>query len=69
MRLFTSMGCSSTSKPATVARAFRGRKETGENAHGGGFPGAVGAEKAHDLALLHFERDVVHRQQCGRISS
>ena len=37
-----------------------GRQEAGEHAHGGGFTGAVGPEKAYDLALFHFEGDVVY---------
>ena len=37
-----------------------GREEAGEDAHRGGFPGAVGAEEADDLALFHLEGDVVY---------
>ena len=36
-----------------------GRQEAGENAHGGGFPGAVRAEEADDLPLFHFKGDIV----------
>ena len=45
--------------------AFRRRKEAGQNAHGRGFPGAVRSEKADDLALLHFKRNVIHRERAG----
>ena len=40
--------------------ARRGRQEAGEDPHGGGLPGAVGAQEAHDLPLFDFEGDVVH---------
>ena len=40
--------------------AGRGREEAGEDAHRGGFPGAVRAEEADDLALFHLEGDVVY---------
>ena len=56
-------GCSSTSKPATLAVAGRGREEAGQDAHRGGLPGAVGAEEADDLALFHLEGDVVYRDR------
>jgi hypothetical protein len=36
------------------------REKAGKHAHGGGFAGAVGAEEAHNLALLDLKRDVVH---------
>ena len=47
-------------KTGDVGRALRRRQEAGEDAHGGGLPGAVGAEEADDLAFFHLEGDVVH---------
>jgi hypothetical protein len=44
-------------------RALRGRQVAGQDAHGGGLPGAVGPEEAEDLALLDPERDAVHRRR------
>ena len=48
-----------------VRGAFRRRKETRQNAHGCGFAGAIRSEKAHNLALLHFKRNVIHRKRVG----
>ena len=48
-----------------VGGAIGGRKKAGEDAHGGGFPGAVGAQETHDLPLLNFKRDVIHRDSAG----
>ena len=41
--------------------AFGGREEAGEDAHRGGFAGAVLAEETDDLSLIHFKGDVVDR--------
>ena len=49
MRFFTSIGCSQHIETGDVRRAGRGRQEAGEDAHRGGLPGAVRAEKADDL--------------------
>ena len=40
-----------------------GRKEAGENAHGGCLPRAIGAKEANDLALFYGEGDVI---DCNR---
>ena len=65
MRFLTSMGFSSTSKPATLAVPDGGREEAGEDAHRGGLAGAVGAEKADDLSFFDFEGDVVDSDSTG----
>ena len=65
MRFLTSSGCSRTSKPATCGRACGRRQEAGEHAHGGGFAGAVGAEKSDDLSLSHFKGDVIDGSRAG----
>ena len=65
MRFLTSMGFSSTSNPATVAVPADGRQEAREDAHGGGLPGAVWPEKAHDLPLFDLERDIVYSDSAG----
>src|SRR5579859_2136498 len=46
----------------TAHRDFAGggRDESGDHAHGGRLPGAVGAEKSKYLARLHGEGQVVH---------
>ena len=36
-----------------------GREEAGKDAHGGGFSGAVFAEKTHDFALRYFEGNIL----------
>src|SRR5581483_8854437 len=44
----------------------RGRRhEAGDDAHGGRLSGPIGTQKAEDLALLHGEADVAHRQLVG----
>ena len=48
-----------------VGRAGGGREEAGEDAHGGGLPGAVRPEEAHDLPFFHFEGDVVYRDSAS----
>ena len=40
--------------------AAAGREVAGEHAHGGGFAGAVGSEKADDFAFSDAEGNVVH---------
>ena len=65
MRLFTSIGFSRTSKPATSARAVGGRHEAGQHAHGRGFTGAVGPQEPHDLPFFNLERDVIDRDIAG----
>ncbi len=45
--------------------AFRRRKETRQNAHGCGLAGAIRSQKAHNLAFLHFKRNVIHRERAG----
>ena len=42
--------------------ARRGRKEAREHAHRGGLARAVRTQKSHDLALLDFKIDAVHRR-------
>src|SRR4029453_4444836 len=44
--------------PGDTGRAARRRHETGENAHGRGFPGSVWSEEAHDLTRRDAERHV-----------
>jgi hypothetical protein len=39
--------------------AGRGGHKSGEDAHGGGFAGAIGAEKAEDFAFVHGEGNVI----------
>ena len=41
-------------------RAGGGTQEPGEHAHGGGFPGAVGAEQPEDFSRLDREGQVLH---------
>ena len=41
------------------ASALRAQ-DTGEDAHQGGLAGAVGADEAEQLALVHFQRDVLY---------
>jgi hypothetical protein len=36
-----------------------GRQIAAQNLHGGALAGAVGAQKAHNLALAHVERDIL----------
>ena len=43
------------------ARGARsGGHVAGQDAHGGGLPGAIGAEKTEDFTFIHRERNVVH---------
>ncbi len=44
-------------------RAAGGRNQRGEHADERAFARAVGSEQAEDLAALHREADVIHRQQ------
>ena len=46
--------------PAHRDPAGGGRDEAGDHAHGGGFPGTVGAQEAQHFARPHRERQVVH---------
>ncbi len=39
--------------------AVSGRHVAGQDAHGGGLPGAVGAQKAENFSALHFEGEVI----------
>ena len=48
-------------KTADRHRTAGRRKEAGEDAHGGGFARAVGAEKAEHFAPLDGKRDAVNR--------
>ena len=49
-------------KPADRGRPARGRVIAGENSNGRRFTGPVGPQDADHLALLHTERDAVHRE-------
>ncbi len=53
---------------ATYADLAGGRRdEAGDHPHGGGFAGAVGAEKPEHLPAFDAERNVVHRPLCAEI--
>ena len=45
-----------------IATPGGGGHEAGENAEGGGFPRAVGAEKADNLPALDIKADVIDRE-------
>ena len=53
--------------PLISARPSLGGRIAGQDAHGGGLAGAVGAEEAPDLPFLHPEGNVVDRQHAGEL--
>ncbi len=65
MRFFTSIGLLEDVETGDVGGALAGRKKTGQDAHGRGFPGAVGAQEADDLPFLNFKRDMIDRDRAG----
>jgi hypothetical protein len=45
--------------------AGSGRQKTGEDAHRGGFSGAIRAKKTNDLPFFHLEGDVIDGERTG----
>ena len=65
MRFLTSIGFSMHVEAGDVGCARGGRKKAREDAHRGGFAGAVRTEKPDDLAFFDFERNIVDRDSTG----
>ena len=53
---------------ADQGRAGGGSQQAAQHADGGGLAGAVGAQEAEHLALLHRERQVVHRHEVAELA-
>ena len=48
--------------------AVGGQIQRGQNAHAGGFAGAVGADVAEHFAPRHFERDIAHGARAAEVA-
>ena len=65
MRFFTSIGCSSTSKPATLAVPSVGGRKHVRMRMVVVFPAPFGPRKPTIWPFLHFKRNVIHRESAG----